>query len=280
MPLIALAVLTYAAGLVAGFLAAPLIAILCGTAYAAFAAVRRSGTHAALGALVAAGASVALWSAAHDARCRAEGPHRSRWSAQLEDAAAPGAYVRASVYWPGCAMPASMSVERGRAAAGARVSIEGTVFVTARGLKLAHARIAPEGPRAPLLAARAAIGARIDTLFRADAPLVRALLIADERAVDPAVRDRFAVSGIVHMLSISGLHVAIIAMAVELLCRMARLRPAAASLATLAITAAYVAVIGLPAPAVRSGVMLGVRSICKLVQRPTSPWAALALGAA
>ena len=38
--------------------------------------------------------------------------------------------------------------------------------------------------------------------------------------------------------------------------------------------------IGLPAPAVRSGVMLGVRAICRLVQRPTSPWAALALGAA
>ncbi|MEO6211240.1 MAG: DNA internalization-related competence protein ComEC/Rec2, partial [Gemmatimonadaceae bacterium] len=77
-----------------------------------------------------------------------------------------------------------------------------------------------------------------------------------------------------------GLHVAIIAMAVELLCRMARLRPASASIATLAITAAYIAVIGLPAPAVRSGVMLGVRSICRMVQRPTSPWAALALGAA
>jgi len=280
VPLIALAVLTYAAGLVAGFLAAPILAICFGGAFAAVGALRRSGTHAALGALFAAGASVALWSAAHEARCRADATHRARWSAQLEDAAAPGAYVRAQVGWPGCAMPASMSVERGRARAGAHVSIEGSVFVTARGLKIAHARIAPDGAREPLLVARAAIGARIDTLFRADAPLVRALLIADERAVDPAVRDRFAVSGIVHMLSISGLHVAIIAMAVELLCRMARLRPATASIATLAITAAYIAVIGLPAPAVRSGVMLGVRSICRMVQRPTSPWAALALGAA
>jgi competence protein ComEC len=280
VPLIAIAVLVYAAGLVAGFLAAPSLAIIVGVAYAAIFALKRIGTHAALGALFAAGASVALWSAAHEARCRADAPHRGRWSAQLEDAAAPGAYVHAQVRWPGCAMPASMSVERGRAAAGARVAIEGTVFVTARGLKVAHAHISPDGARDPLLVARAAIGARIDTLFRADAPLVRALLIADERAVDPAVRDRFAVSGIVHMLSISGLHVAIIAMAVELLCRMARLRPTTASIATLAITAAYIAVIGLPAPAVRSGVMLGVRSICRMVQRPTSPWGALALGAA
>ena len=280
MPLIALAVLAYAAGLAEGFLAAPAIAILAGAACAALFALRRNGAYAALGALVAAGACVALWSAAHDARCRADAPRRGRWRAELEDAGAPGAYVHAWVRWSGCALPASMSVERGRAAAGARVSVEGTVYVTARGLKIVRAHITPDGAPDRLLAARAAIGARIDTLFRADAPLVRALLIADERAVDPAVRDRFAVSGIVHMLSISGLHVAIIAMAVELLCRAARLRPATASIATLAITAAYVAVIGLPAPAVRSGIMLGVRAICRLVQRPTSPWAALALGAA
>jgi competence protein ComEC len=280
VPLIAIAVLAYASGLVAGFLGAPAAAIPLGIACAGIAVLRRSSAHAAMSALFTAGACMALWSAAHEARCRADAPRRAQWSAQLEDAAAPGAYVRAQVRWPGCAMPASMSVERGRAAAGDRVSIAGTVFVTARGLKLAHARISPNGARDPLLVARAAIGARIDTLFRGDAPLVRALLIADERAVDPAVRDRFAVSGIVHMLSISGLHVAIIAMAVELLCRMARLRPATASIATLAITAAYIAVIGLPAPAVRSGVMLGVRAICRLIQRPTSPWAALALGAA
>jgi competence protein ComEC len=280
VPLIALAVLAYAAGLVAGFLGQPVAAILAGAGIAALAALRRRGTRAALGALFVAGASVAMYEAAHDARCRADAPHRGSWSAQLEDAAAPGAYVRAQVRWPGCAMTASMSVERGRAAAGEQVSIAGSVFVTARGLKIAHARVSGAGARDPLLVARASIGARIDTLFRRDAPLVRALLIADERAVDPAVRDRFAVSGIVHMLSISGLHVAIIAMAVELICRVARLRPATASIATLAITAAYIAVIGLPAPAVRSGVMLGVRSLCKLLQRPTSPWAALALGAA
>jgi competence protein ComEC len=280
VPLIATAVLAYATGLVAGFLGVAAAAIPLGIALAAISSLRRNVVHAGVGALLTAGACVALWSTARDERCRADASHRAQWSAQLEDAAAPGAYVRAQVRWPRCAMVASMSVERGRAAAGDRVTIMGPVFVTARGLKIGHARISADGSRDPLLVARAAIGARIDTLFRGDAPLVRALLIADERAIDPAVRDRFAVSGIVHMLSISGLHVAIIAMAVELICRMARLRPATASIATLVITAAYIAVIGVPAPAVRSGVMLGVRAICRLVQRPTSAWAALALGAA
>lgn len=280
MPLIALSVLTYAAGLIAGFAGAAAVAIPMGLACIALACVRRAATEAALGALLVAGACVALRDAASAARCRSDATHRAPWHAQLEDAAGPGAFVHAVARWPGCAIPASVSVERGRAAAGDRVSLSGTAFLTARGIKVAHGRLASDGTRDPLLVARASIGGRIDTLFRGDAPLVRALLIADERAIDPAVRDRFAVSGIVHMLSISGLHVAIIAMAVELLCRMARLRPSTASLATVAITAAYVAVIGLPAPAVRSGIMLGVRSLCRALQRPTSPWAALALGAA
>ena len=280
MPLIAIAVLAYAAGLIAGFASAGVPAIIAGAAYAAIAGARRRWMHAALAALVVAGACVALQSDAHAARCRSDAPHRAPWQARLEDAAAPGAFVHAQVEWSGCAIGAAVSVEQGRAAAGERVSLAGTAFLTSRGMKVTHGRIARAGARDPLLTARAAIGGRIDTLFRTDAPLVRALLIADERAIDPAVRDRFAVSGIVHMLSISGLHVAIIAMAVELLCRAMRLRPVTASIATLVITAIYVTVIGLPAPAVRSGIMLGVRSLCRMLQRPTSPWAALALGAA
>jgi hypothetical protein len=38
-------------------------------------------------------------------------------------------------------------------------------------------------------------------------------------------------------------------------------------------------VLGAPAPAVRSAVMLGVVAIAELLQRPTHPWTALALGA-
>jgi competence protein ComEC len=41
----------------------------------------------------------------------------------------------------------------------------------------------------------------------------------------------------------------------------------------------YVAMIGSPAPAVRSGVMLTVSAASRALQRPTSRWAALAVGA-
>jgi hypothetical protein len=47
----------------------------------------------------------------------------------------------------------------------------------------------------------------------------------------------------------------------------------------LLVTSVYIVVIGAPAPAVRSAVMLGASAVSRLTQRPTSPWAGLALGA-
>ncbi|MBA2706786.1 MAG: DNA internalization-related competence protein ComEC/Rec2, partial [Gemmatimonadaceae bacterium] len=127
-------------------------------------------------------------------------------------------------------------------------------------------------------AARATATRAIDSLFGTDAPMARALLVADQHEIPPEVRDRYARAGMVHMLSISGLHVAIIAAAVILMLRLARISPVPASLAAMLLTAFYVAVIGAPAPAVRSAVMLGVVSSSRALQRPTSPWASLALG--
>ena len=93
------------------------------------------------------------------------------------------------------------------------------------------------------------------------------------------MRDRYAAAGIIHMLSISGLHVAVIAAAVELLFQVARLSRSASLLGAFAITAIYVAVIGAPPPALRSATMLGVAMASRLGQRPTSVWASWALGA-
>jgi competence protein ComEC len=108
---------------------------------------------------------------------------------------------------------------------------------------------------------------------------VRALVIADMGAIEPAQRDRYADAGLVHMLSVSGLHIGIIALALELLGAALRLPRGPTRVASLGLLVVYVAAIGAPAPAVRAAVMLGVLSASRLRQRPTSPWAILALGA-
>src|SRR4051812_21248369 len=119
----------------------------------------------------------------------------------------------------------------------------------------------------------------IDRTFRDDAPLARALLIADQRQIPTEMRDRYAAAGLIHMLSISGLHVAVIAAAMELLFQVARLSRKASLFGAFVTTAIYVAVIGAPPPALRSAAMLGAAMASRVWQRPTSPWAAWALGA-
>jgi competence protein ComEC len=105
------------------------------------------------------------------------------------------------------------------------------------------------------------------------------LLVADQHQIPTEMRDRYAAAGLIHMLSISGLHVAVIAAAMELLFLVARLSRKASLIGAFVTTAVYVAVIGAPPPALRSAAMLGVGMASRMWQRPTSPWAAWALGA-
>ena len=126
---------------------------------------------------------------------------------------------------------------------------------------------------------RARAAHSIDRTFGDDAPLARALLIADQHQIPTEMRDRYAAAGLIHMLSISGLHVAVIAAAMELLFQVARLSRKASLIGAFATTALYVAVIGAPPPALRSAAMLGVGMASRMWHRPTSPWAAWALGA-
>lgn len=136
------------------------------------------------------------------------------------------------------------------------------------------------GAQSPLEHLRDRASRSIDDLFGSDAPMARALLIADQHRISPEMRDRYARAGMVHMLSISGLHVAIIAAAVMLLLEAVRVPRSQASLIGVCVTGFYVLVIGAPAPAVRSAVMLAMVAASRATQRPTSPWAGLAVGAA
>jgi competence protein ComEC len=139
---------------------------------------------------------------------------------------------------------------------------------------------APSGERKGVLdRAQQRASRSIDRLFGKDAPMARALLIADQHRIPPEMRDRYAKAGMVHMLSISGLHVAIVAGAVVMLLQALGLRRNAASIGSVVLTIVYVAIIGAPPPAVRSAAMLSVIAASRSLQRPASQWAALAIGA-
>src|SRR5438034_1586229 len=136
-----------------------------------------------------------------------------------------------------------------------------------------------DAPSDILSRVRARAGRSIDATFGDDAPLARALLIADQRQIPTEMRDRYAAAGLIHMLSISGLHVAVIAAAIELFFQVARMSRRVYLYGAFIVTAIYVAIIGAPPPALRSSAMLGAAMASRIWQRPTSPWAAWAIGA-
>jgi competence protein ComEC len=165
--------------------------------------------------------------------------------------------------------------------AGIAIWLLGGVLVSSSSVKPHDSRDfrGRDAPATTLETMRARSSKSIERIFRSDAPMAKALLIADQHEIPLEMRDRYARAGMVHMLSISGLHVAIIAGAMLLLLEALRVPRAFASVTGVLLTAMYVAIIGAPAPAVRSAGMLAMVAASKLTQRPTSSWAGLAVGA-
>ena len=278
MPLVALGVFAYITGLLAGFAGYATSAFVCGLLSAALAAIRRHLVAGAVGVSVAAGALVAAESEFVRARCGAMLGRVRVHEILIEEALAPGGFARGRA--TRCPAPVGVVSGNGTAPAGSTIMACGMLTPTPRGFVLQRASFTILRWPGWRERWRARATNAVDRVFPADAPLARALLVADTRSISPEVRDRYAAAGLAHMLSVSGLHVGIIALALEVLFQLLRLPSRAATIASIGVVAVYVALIGAPDPAVRSAVMLAAMAASRLTQRPTSPWALLALGAA
>lgn len=280
MPLVVLGCLSYAAGLLVG---------LGGFAWwgagFALAALARAGARrdarVAGAALLALAATVAgALARAHDRDCRVRLARAPVVEALLLDDVAPGAATPAMVALGACTRRGMLLVRGGTARAGERVRARGAVAVGERGAIVREARVELVPAARDRIVALRVRGVRtVQRLFGADAGLPVALLLADTRGIPRAVKDDFVASGLVHALSVSGLHVGLIAMAAELVALAARVPRRGASLVALGIVALYVLLLGAPPPALRSALMLAMASGSRLLQRPTSPWAGVAIGA-
>ena len=280
VPLSAVVVAAYVAGLLGGSRGALLPLLLAACAGWASAARARSLLVAGVAAVLAAGALAGHAESVRAERCSIALAARRTWVVELDDPAAPGSFARGHTAGRGCRVRMRIGVDRGVAPAGSTVRVDGTFARGTAGLTIVRASVRPVRDAGRLRRMRSRAAASIDSAFGPDAPLAKALLVAETRSLTPEVRERYAASGLTHMLSISGLHVGLIAVALSIAGQLFRLPPTAARLATLATLAVYIAMIGAPPPAVRAGLMLGAITVGRLLQRPTSPWAALALGAA
>ena len=292
MPAVVWCAVGFVAGDLAGLLRSgagwPLAPLL---AAAAFAVGRRRGAWA----LLTAAAAGVVWGAASAARVASD--CRSRWregervavQVALWDVATPGAASRASVMWPSrCAGPVEVVWPAWAAPPDSAAVVVGTwhreaasSLWPARAERLGRivARrvrdvAAGPGPRARV---RLATERRIGALFGpARAPLAAALTLGAGDQLDREIRQRFARAGIAHVLAISGLHVGILAAALLLVLRAARVPDAAARLAGTVLVTAYVFLLGWPSPAVRALGLIALWAWSRVRQRPLVADAALA----
>jgi competence protein ComEC len=288
MPLLFVGGVAWAAGTALGLLGAATAAWLLAAAALGGVAVVRASRGAPLAERWETGAAVALIFGAGlvlgadlaraDADCRDSARRARTWEATLLADAAPGSFVRAEL--EGCALTVAIAVRQGTAPAGSVVRVSrAEPSESERGILLRDATIAMRAAPGALARWRSRVAQQLDARFGEDGPLVRALLIADTRGLAPELRERYTDAGLVHVLSISGMHVGIIGGALLLLVEALRLPAVVGRLAAVAITVLYVLAIGAPPPAVRSAALFTALNIGRILQRPVQVWATFALGA-
>ena len=87
------------------------------------------------------------------------------------------------------------------------------------------------------------------------AGLILAMTLGDTSRISPEFYDALVSAGIIHIVSISGLHIAIIVSTLFYLLILVGFYRKTATLVALPIIAFYIALVGSPAPAIRSGIM-------------------------
>ncbi|HET9949663.1 MAG TPA: DNA internalization-related competence protein ComEC/Rec2 [Longimicrobiales bacterium] len=239
----------------------------------------RPGPGRALWASVALVGLGATWLADPEPGCAPPGDGRA---AELEGVflAAPRSGSAAFERAAGCGTVTVVTADS-TAPAGRPLRLEGTwragrgrPWFLAREVRPAAADGTTDEPAWRWLAVRWRDGLveRLGRLYGEHAPLVAALTLARTEGFDPELRQAFARVGIAHMLSISGYHVAVIAVVVLALLRALGQGARTAGLAAAAVSWAYVAFIGLPDAAVRAAIMLTFAALARARGRPVARW--------
>ena len=174
----------------------------------------------------------------------------------------PGTRVRAVGTWRRAAHPTTAAP----ASAGTLLLADVQLDESFTGFRLA-------GARARL---RGRIESRMRDLLPETWPLASALILARKEALDPAVREAFAVAGIAHLLAISGFHVGVVALLVSVVIRGAGAGPRRAPAYAASITWLYIGLIGFPDAATRAALILTFVAAARLRARPAGALGAIA----
>ena len=161
----------------------------------------------------------------------------------------------------------------------ARLPAGYTIAVTARwvpadrplqrpdGMLLIRTADSARGAPTPVERARTAIVRSTRALYGSRAPLAAALVAGWRGEIDPDVRGALASAGLMHLLAISGFHIAWLAGSVLLLLRLGGAPRHPAECAAALVAFAYAAFLGWPAAALRAALLLLLAAFCRWRQR-------------
>ncbi len=112
------------------------------------------------------------------------------------------------------------------------------------------------------------LGQRIrDNLSPKLSPILEAMILGNDQKMDKETKSKLSVSGLSHVIAISGSHIVLFsAMLFELLLFLGLWRKQAL-LGSIIFTLFYVFLVGLPASAVRAGIMVGLLFLAQLISR-------------
>ncbi|MBA4493100.1 DNA internalization-related competence protein ComEC/Rec2 [Paenactinomyces guangxiensis] len=112
------------------------------------------------------------------------------------------------------------------------------------------------------------LGVQIENIYSPEhAGLIRGMLLGERNEVDPDLEADYSALGIVHLLSISGLHVGVIVACLYFILKRAGLTREKAALFVMLSLPFYVLLTGAGAPVVRSAVMAGLAMLAVLLNR-------------
>lgn len=145
----------------------------------------------------------------------------------------------------------------------------------ARAGSIDEVRVLERGPppKGPSAVVEGWIRGRLDARYGAElSPLAVALVLGDRREIDPALNDAFALTGTLHLLAVSGLHVVFLAALLAVVLSLCRFSPATRAGWTILALAAYTGLVGAAPSVVRAAIMAGLALASRAGEREVSAW--------
>lgn len=129
------------------------------------------------------------------------------------------------------------------------------------------------------LSLNASLGARMDRLFGQASPVIRAMVLGDQRGIPDDWSSWMSESGIAHLLAVSGLHVALWFVLLERLLRPLPVSPRVRWVLLAVLLAGYALLTGLRASVLRAVIMLLSLQGAHIARRKADPLTNLSLAA-